>query len=138
MNWKQKRLPYNPKLKELARQLRKNSTKSEIFMWKKLKNKQLHGYNFNRQKPIDNYIVDFFCRELMLAIEIDGYTHQNEEVYEKDMTKEKKLNELGVNIIRFQDKDVFNDMDNVIRTLEIFIEKHKTHKTTPNPSKEGT
>ena len=78
---KRKIIPYNPKLKELARELRNNSTKAEIILWLKLKNKQLYGYDFHRQKPIDNYIVDFFCQELMLAIEVDGYSHQFEDVY---------------------------------------------------------
>ncbi|MEX0360394.1 MAG: endonuclease domain-containing protein, partial [Allomuricauda sp.] len=65
---RRKIIPYNPKLKELARQLRNNSTKAEIILWQKLKRKQLHGYDFHRQKPIDNYILDFFCHELMLGI----------------------------------------------------------------------
>ena len=57
---KRKIIPYNPKLKELARQLRNDSTKTEIFLWLKLKGKQMYGYDFHRQKPIDNYILDFF------------------------------------------------------------------------------
>ena len=64
--------PYNPKLKELARQLRNDSTLSEILLWNELKGKQVEGYDFQRQKPILNYILDFFCHELELAIEIDG------------------------------------------------------------------
>jgi very-short-patch-repair endonuclease len=62
---------YNPNLKELARKLRNNSTFAEIRTWKIHRNKQMRGYNFHHQKPIDNYIVDFFCNELMLAIEVD-------------------------------------------------------------------
>ena len=69
------------------------------------------GYDFHRQKPLDNYIVDFFCHELMLAIEIDGYTHLLEEVQIKDEKKEKKLNELGVNVLRFHDDLIFNDIE---------------------------
>jgi len=68
-------LQYNPKLKEFARRLRNNSTYAEIRLWQKLNKKQLKGYDFHRQKPIDNFIVDFFCHELMLAIEIDGVSH---------------------------------------------------------------
>jgi very-short-patch-repair endonuclease len=67
--------PYNPKLKELARQLRNNSTFAEVLLWNELKNKQIKGYDFHRQKPILNYILDFFCSELKLAIEVDGLTH---------------------------------------------------------------
>ena len=71
---------YNPKLKLLARQLRNNSTKSEITLWQYLKGKNMCGCDFIRQKPIDNYIVDFFCYELRLAIELDGFSHQLDEV----------------------------------------------------------
>jgi len=69
------KISYHPKLKELARKLRNNSTKSEIKLWQYLKSKRMMGYDFHRQKPIDNYIVDFFCNKLQLAIELDGYTH---------------------------------------------------------------
>ena len=87
---KRKIIPYNPKLKEFAKQLRNNSTKAEIILWQKLKRDQMYGYDFHRQKPIDNYILDFFCYELMLGIEVDGYSHEFLEVYEKDLIKEKK------------------------------------------------
>ena len=121
-------IPYNPKLKELARQLRNNSTKSEIFLWLKLKGKQIYGYDFHRQKPIDNYILDFFCYELMLGIEIDGYSHEILEVYEKDNIKTKRMNKLGISILRFSDIQVFHEMDNVLRTIEHFIiEFENTH-----------
>ena len=68
-------IPYNPRLKELSRQLRNNSTLAEVLLWNQIKNKKIGGYKFLRQKPIDRYIVDFFCYELMLAIEVDGETH---------------------------------------------------------------
>ncbi len=61
----------------------------------------------------------------MLAIEIDGYTHQNIETYNKDVQKEKRLDELGVSVLRFEDKMVFNDLHNVLRTIEIFIEEFR-------------
>ena len=111
-------LQYNPKLKELARQLRNNSTETEIYLWLKLKGKQMYGYDFHRQKPIDNYIVDFFCYKLMLAIEVDGYSHELIEIYKKDTIKEKRLNDLGINVLRFSDQEVLKDMENVIRVIE--------------------
>ena len=61
------------------------------------------GYDFHRQKPIDNYILDFFCQELMLGIEIDGITHQWKQTQEKDKIKEKVMNNLGITILRFTD-----------------------------------
>jgi very-short-patch-repair endonuclease len=125
---KSKIIPYNPKLKEFARQLRNNSTETEIYLWLKLKGKQMYGYDFHRQKPIDNYIVDFFCQELMLAIEVDGYSHEFLEVYNKDTIKEKRLNDLGIEVLRFSDEEVLKDMENVLRAIEFFVlEFEKTH-----------
>ncbi|WP_271784819.1 endonuclease domain-containing protein [Aquimarina algiphila] len=85
------KIKYNPKLKELARQLRNNATKSEIRLWQKLKRGQMYSYDFHRQKPIDNYIVDFFCNKLQLAIELDGYSHQIIEVWGKGCFENKKV-----------------------------------------------
>jgi very-short-patch-repair endonuclease len=80
---------YNPKLKELARQLRQNSTKAEVFIWIKIKGKAL-GYEFHRQVPIDEFIVDFYFHELKLAIELDGNTHNYK--YHSDTFRQKNLN----------------------------------------------
>ncbi|MFE3871007.1 endonuclease domain-containing protein [Flavobacterium sp. ZS1P70] len=132
---KRKIIPYNPKLKEFARQLRNNSTETEIFLWLKLKAKQMYGYDFHRQKPIDNFILDFFCYELMLGIEVDGYSHEFLEVYNKDCIKEKRMNEFGITILRFSDEQVLKDMENVIRAIEFYIYEYEKH--TPNPSLEG-
>ncbi len=120
---KNKFLPYNPKLKELARQLRNNSTKSEIELWSYLKNKQLLRLDFHRQKPIDNYIVDFYCPKIMLAIELDGLTHHWEETIAKDEIKSSKLQELGVTLIRFDDETVFNNIDFVLEEIRITANK---------------
>jgi len=117
-------LLYNPKLKEKARQLRSNSTKAEIELWMFLKGKQMMGYDFHRQKPIDNFIVDFFCKELMLAIELDGYTHTFEKVADRDEKKEQRLGELGVRMIRFKDDDVMNNIEGVMARIEDWIKEH--------------
>ena len=76
------------------------------------------GFDFHRQKPIDEFIVDFFCYELMLAIELDGLTHQWEEVYKKDVKKEAKITEFGITVMRFNDSEVMNDIENVLRVIE--------------------
>lgn len=81
-------LPYNPHLKERARQLRQQMTRTEVILWKHLQHKQLYGYDFDRQRPLDEYIVDFFCKELMLAIEIDGVTHDNAPARERDRSRQ--------------------------------------------------
>ena len=119
------RIPYNPKLKEFAKYLRKNSTLAEILLWNKIKGKAL-GVAFKRQVPIDEYIVDFFCHELMLIIEVDGYSHDFK--YEYDLQRQNKLEVLGFKIVRFGDQMVINDMSNVLRTLEITINKLRAEK----------
>lgn len=83
---------YNVKLRSLASVNRTNMTKSEACLWKYvLGRRQLMGYRFNRQRPVGNYIADFLCKELMLIVEVDGLTHQFEEVSEKDDMREKAL-----------------------------------------------
>jgi very-short-patch-repair endonuclease len=126
-------LPYNPKLKEYARQLRNNSTKSEILLWLQLKSKRMRGYDFDRQKPIADYIVDFFCYNLMLAVEIDGCSHQNAETYKHDLQKEKSLNEFGVHVLRIEDKEIFHDMQNVLRTINIYIDDYESEQRNTHP-----
>jgi len=114
-------LPYNPKLKQLARELRNNSTLSEVLLWKHLKSKQIKGYDFHRQKPIDNYIVDFFCSELMLALEIDGISHDCEEKDIYDKMRQKRLEELGVKFLRFNDLDIKKNIEGVVAEIEKWI-----------------
>ena len=115
---KPKVIPYNPKLVELAKHLRNNSTKSEVILWNYLKGKKMLGFDFTRQKPIDSYIVDFFCNKLMIAIEIDGYSHQLEEEYAKDIEKSRRLEELGIKLLRFQDVEVFQNIKGVLQVIE--------------------
>ncbi|MHA7943494.1 endonuclease domain-containing protein [Formosa sp. 3Alg 14/1] len=122
---KRKIIPYDPKLKAYARSLRNNSTKAEIYLWLKLKGKQMHGYDFHRQKPIDRFIVDFFCYELMLGIELDGFTHESIEVQRKDEIKEKRLNQLGVSVLRFTDAEVKTQMESVLRAILDYIEDYE-------------
>ena len=123
MKKRRKIIPYNPRLKQFARNLRNNSTHSEIKLWGHLKGKQMMGYDFHRQKPIDNYILDFFSNELMLGIELDGYSHNFEEVVDKDEKKEKRMQELGITVLRFDDEEVMKDIANVIRNIEGYIEE---------------
>src|SRR5688572_1193416 len=98
---KRKIIPYSPHLIPLAKKLRKNMTLSEVLLWDILKQKQMFGFDFDRQRPIDNYIVDFYCKDLMLAIEIDGDSHDFEEAYVNDMHRQKRLEELEVRFLRF-------------------------------------
>ncbi|MFA4853047.1 MAG: endonuclease domain-containing protein [Bacteroidales bacterium] len=116
---RRKIIPYNTKLKEMARGLRNNSTLSEVLLWAYLKGKQMHGYDFHRQKPLDNYIVDFFCNELMLAIEIDGDSHDNK--YHHDVKRQTEIESYGISFLRFPDMDVKRNMPEVLRIIENWI-----------------
>ncbi len=126
---RKKIIPYNPKLKELARELRNNSTLSEVLLWRCVKGKQMLGYDFDRQKPIDNYIVDFFCNELMLAIEIDGCSHNDR--IEEDVIRQKRLEALGISFLRFNDLDVKQNIEGVVAAIEEWVRQHTA------PSQEG-
>ena len=113
---------YNKNLKEYARKLRNNSTLPEVILWDKLlKRKQLRGYPFLRQRPIKNYIVDFFSKNLNLIIEVDGEIHKFQKG--KDKKREEEIKELGYSVIRFQNEEILYELFNVQRTLESFIDE---------------
>ena len=111
-------IPYNPKLKKLAKKLRKDMTFGEVLLWNQLKQDQFWGFDFDRQRCIDNYIVDFYCKDLMLAIEVDGMSHNHEEAFAKDETRQKRLESFGITVIRFKEAEMKYDMTNVIRAIE--------------------
>jgi len=113
-------IPYNSNLKNLARQLRKNSTLAEVILWQNIKGKK-YGYEFHRQVPINEFIVDFYCHELHLAIEIDGNTHDYN--FEADEQRQIKLENLGINFIRFVDKDVKQNINDVLRALVLKVQE---------------
>ena len=90
------------------------------------------GYDFDRQRPMGNFIVDFYCKELSLAIEIDGKSHIYR--YDYDDERQRILEKSGVRFLRFDDIQIKRNMTNVLRVIEDWIEKNKP---TPNPSEEG-
>ena len=109
-------LPYGETLTTRARRNRHNSTPAERKLWFEiLRGKRLKGLKFTRQKPLDNYIVDFYCAELMLAIEIDGDTHARQRAYDEIRTR--RLNTLGVEVIRYTNSDVLNNLEGVYQDL---------------------
>ena len=118
---RRKIIPYNNKLKEVARHLRNNATKAERILWKSLSGKQCFGYDFHRQKPLGNFIVDFFCQELMLAIELDGVSHNQASVMGRDKEKEAFLNSLGITVLRFQDEEIYPDIRDALTEIERYV-----------------
>jgi very-short-patch-repair endonuclease len=115
-------IPYNRTLREFSRDLRSHSTLSEILLWQKLRASQFRGYAFNRQKPLGNYIVDFYCRKINLIIEIDGGSHDYEEAVVEDRKRQQILEELGVSFLRFSDWEVKNAMSFVLGEIGYFLD----------------
>jgi len=109
-------LPYNPRLKDFSRDLRSRRQLSETLLWNCLKSKKT-GYSFSRQKPILNYIADFFCKELRLVLEIDGSSHFSVEAQEKDRERDRQMEVLGLRVIRVKDSDVRRNPDRVVDWL---------------------
>ena len=115
-------LPYNPALKEKARELRKAGNLSEVLFWNAVKSKQLDGLDFDRQRVIGNYIVDFYCHEYALVLEIDGSSHDDKQEY--DAARDAFLKGLGLNVLHVQDIDVKKNLAGVIELV-------KQNTTTP-------
>lgn len=109
-------LPYNPKLKERARELRKNLTVAEYKLWQGYL--RYHKHTFHRQKPIDHYIVDFYNSEFQLVIEIDGEQHSTPEGKEYDQHRDETLRGYGLNVLRFSNQQVMESFDEVVGEIE--------------------
>ena len=120
-------ISYNKNLTQKARENRKNPTVAEKKMWYKvLRNKEFESYKFIRQKPLDNFIVDFYCSELLLAVEIDGDSHVEQIDY--DILRTEKLNSYGIEVIRYANLEVINNLEGVYDDLKRRIKKMKVCK----------
>ena len=110
-------LPFNKKLKARARELRKNMTEAESFLWQRIRSKQLKGRQFYRQKNIGNYIVDFYCPSAKVIVELDGGQHYTQEGISRDQVRDKYLESLGFTILRFSDREVFKNIEGVLERI---------------------
>ena len=119
-------IQYNQNLKPRSQELRKNSTLGEILLWNEIKGRKINGLRFFRQKPIENYIVDFYCTELKLAIEVDGSSHDMK--VEGDKFRQRQLESLGITFLRFTEKEVRKNMESVLRAIK---EKTSLHLAKP-------
>ena len=115
-------IPYRHDLRAKARELRKHGTMGEALLWNEIKNKQL-DFQFHRQVPMLDYIVDFYCHELGLAIEVDGRPHEYKVGY--DRLREKKLEAWGVKFLRYQDEDVRKNIKWVVNDIYSWMEENK-------------
>ena len=110
-------LQYNKQLKSNSRELRKNMTDAERLLWSKIRNKQLKGYRFARQKIIGDYIVDFFCSQALLVIELDGGQHYTTEGIQKDRIRDRFISNPGIRVLKFSDRDILTNISGVIDVI---------------------
>ena len=133
---KEYHLLYNKNLKKKASALRQSMTKAEACLWKyALRARMMKEYTFNRQRSIQNYIVDFACKKLRLIIEVDGYSHQLEETIIKDKKRQDDLEKAGFTVIRFTDEEVLKHMTQVKQNIWDKIEELEA--TLPLPPQRG-
>ncbi len=121
--------PYNPILKPYSRTLRSNMTDAEQLLWSKLRRKQILGVQFNRQKPVAGFIVDFYCAAANLVIELDGSQHAEPEQHIKDKDRNQKLKALGLEVLRFNNHQVLTELAAVMDVVFEVVEK----KIPPTP-----
>lgn len=121
---------YNLDLKNFSRLNRKNPTEAELKIWREILSNKKLGYKFTRQKPIDNFILDFYCSKLLIAIEVDGGGHWRNKSY--DLLRTKKLNDLGIKVIRYTNDEVIKNIDGVYQNLLYQIKiRRKVIKKSP-------
>jgi very-short-patch-repair endonuclease len=107
--------------KEKRRTLRKNMPEPEKLMWTRLRAKQINGYKFRRQYSVGKYIIDFYCPEAKLAIEIDGDSHFTDEQIQHDCMRQKFIETKAIRFLRFTNKDIFENIEGVLFTIEKFL-----------------
>lgn len=110
-------LTYEKHLKYFARDLRKNMPLAEALLWSKLRGKQVLEMRFNRQKPLLNYIVDFYCHQAKLVIECDGSQHFEDEHERRDQKRDILLNQQGILVLRFDNSEIITKIDSVIQAI---------------------
>jgi len=107
----------------MAGELRKSMTPAEKVLWERLRNRQVNGYRFRRQHPIKDFIVDFFCYDAVIVIEVDGSVHEETSQKERDEQRTIIFKGFGIREIRFTNKEVMNQIDQVIKKIETELEK---------------
>ncbi len=119
--------PYSKSLKPLSQKLRSDQTDAERKLWQRINRDQLSGFRFNRQKPLLNYIVDFYCPKAKLIIELDGSQHYELDYQEKDRLRDAELNSLGFTVMRFSNDEVYFEIEAVVEQIYLFLENVKTN-----------
>ncbi len=132
---KRKVVRYNPRLKERARYLRQHMTRAEVLLWQQLRARRMEGCDFDRQRPIDEYIVDFFSKDLMLAIEVDGVTHDSATGQQHDQRRQQRLEALGVRFLRFQDEEVRQNLEGVLAVIRRWVRENPPRPAATPPGR---
>ena len=114
-------LPYNRTLKPRSRILRREMTDAERLLWLRLRRKQLMGVQFYRQKPLGNYVVDFYAPRAKIIVEVDGSQHHAPTAMKADAERDKCLLRLGLNVLRFDNLQVLRETESVLDTIRIAI-----------------
>ena len=127
----QRALP--PQVLKRCRELRASSTDAEKRLWELLRNRQLGGFKFRRQHPMDIYILDFYCVESQLAIEVDGGGHAEDFLPRRDVERSRKLRSQGIRVLRFWNRDVLQKTEGVLQAIWDTLQSHPH----PNPLPEG-
>ncbi|MGZ8159741.1 MAG: endonuclease domain-containing protein [Methylobacter sp.] len=110
-------LPYDKRLKPNSRSLRSNMTDAEQLLWQRLRRKQINGWQFYRQKPIGQYIVDFYCAAAYLVVELDGSQHLETDHQRTDQQRDAFLQSLGLRVLRFDNRQVLLETDAVVEVI---------------------
>ena len=113
----------SPELKERCREMRKNPTEAERVLWERLRDRRLNGYKFRRQHPIGGYVLDFYCAEAHLGIEVDGGVHLNVEQAVDDQRRSQDLARMGISILRFWNSEVLADLERVLSRISERVEE---------------
>lgn len=129
---KRRIIPYDRNRKAFAGKLRSEMTFSEVKLWQELKRGKMLGYDFDRQRVIGNYIVDFYCKDLQLVIEVDGITHEGDAAMLRDRMRQEELERLGVSFLRFEALLVLQDVEAVLKAVAAWIEGYEEKKGVPD------
>ena len=126
-------LQYSPNLKGKARQLRKNLTDSESALWSHLRSKQIMGIQFYRQKPVGNYIVDFYAPKANLVVELDGSKHLQADNLRRDKNRDKYLIGLGLKVLRFNSNEVLKATGAIVEVIYRTVTEQVNPEIPPSP-----
>jgi len=123
----------NPEMTPIRRKLRHQPTKAEVVLWSRLRNRQVSGFKFRRQYSVERDVTDFYCADVQLAVESDGYTHTFEDRWAKDKERQHGLEALGIMVLRFTDDEVLNSTDAVIEQIAAVAVDLRDRKPHPTP-----